>query len=141
MSSCRRNDRLCRMFWPVWELVWVIGDLGEGRRDGKRKGERGKTYVEVLDSYGTGTIVLNNLIFSIESSSTVNVAGSRGLFDSQGIFADVRPPDVVEGAWAKAMYSLTVVGADDDVGEYATALNQKDSIGITTLGLVITGRC
>jgi hypothetical protein len=53
--------------------------------------------VEVLDLNRSATVELYNLVAGVESSSTVDERGAAGLLESDGVFADISPPDVVQG--------------------------------------------
>lgn len=74
-------------------------------------------YVEVLDNDGSTTVVLDDLVRGVESTTTVNVGSTRGLLEGKSVLADILPPDIVEGARAHAVDTLTVVWSNDDVGE------------------------
>lgn len=55
--------------------------------------------------------------------------------DAQGVFADGRPPDVLDGAGALAVDALDLVGADDGVLEGGAVLELEDGVGVAALGL------
>jgi hypothetical protein len=94
---------------------------------------------EVLDGDGSTSVVLQDLVRGGLGSSTVDVGGTRGLLEGCGILANVSPPDVVEGTRAEAVNSLAVVGANDDVREDSTGLENEDGISIATFLLAVAG--
>lgn len=94
-------------------------------------------HIEVLHGHSSTTIVLEDLVTGALGTSTVNVACSTGLLERGGILAYVEPPDIVESASPKAMDTLAIIGADNDIGERGTGLENENCIRITPLSLVI----
>lgn len=80
-------------------------------------------------------ILLNDLVRCPLRSSSDDVAGSRGLLDGEGVFANILPPDILDGAWAHAVNTLALFRADDDILQGSARLDQEDSIGVTSFGL------
>jgi len=72
--------------------------------------------------------VLENLVSARFGAAAVDVGCSGGLLESRGIFADVDPPDVVQGASAEAVNTFAVVGTDDDVGENGSGLKNENRV-------------
>lgn len=56
--------------------------------------------IEVAYCDCASTIVLQDFVVGVAGSSTVDIGGARALLEGGGIFADVGPPDVIEGAGA-----------------------------------------
>lgn len=54
--------------------------------------------IEVLDVDGAAAVELEDLVAGVESATAVDVGSSAGLLEGCGVFADVGPPDVVQGA-------------------------------------------
>lgn len=54
--------------------------------------------VEVLDLDGSTAVELDDLVVGVEGTSAVDVRCTAGLLESDGIFADISPPDVVQSA-------------------------------------------
>jgi hypothetical protein len=63
------------------------------------------------------------------------VGGEGAAADGDGVFADVLEPDIGDGAGAKAVDALGLVGADDDVGDGGAVLEDED--GVFGAGLVL----
>jgi hypothetical protein len=53
--------------------------------------------------------------------------------EAQGVFANVGPPDVLNGTSALAVDSLDLVFTDDGVLQGSTALEDENGIGVTAL--------
>ena len=70
---------------------------------------------EGVDLDGTGTVVLDDLVVGVFGTTTDDVGLTAGLLDGDSVLADVFEPNVVKVARAKAVYSLSLVGADNDV--------------------------
>lgn len=96
---------------------------------------------EVLHSNGSTTVVLQDLIFRLAGTSTVDIGCTRGLLEGRRILAYICPPHVVERASSQAVHAFAVVRSDDDIGKHGAILQDEDCIGVTTLGLVIAGGC
>lgn len=96
-------------------------------------------YVEVLDNDGSTTVVLDDLVFGGESTTTIDVGSTRGLLEGKSVLADILPPDVVESARAHAVNTFAVVWSNDDVGESTARQDHEDTVGGSTFGL--TGAC
>lgn len=47
---------------------------------------------------GAAAVELEDLVAGVEGTAAVDVRGSAGLLEGCGVFADVGPPDVVQGA-------------------------------------------
>lgn len=100
-----------------------------------------KSYKEVLDSNGTSTIVLKNLVFGVASTTTIDIrSATASILEGSSILANIGPPDIVQGASTLAVDTFTVVGTNDTVAKGCAGLEQEDSISITSLSLVIAGR-
>jgi hypothetical protein len=96
------------------------------------------TYV-VDDVHGTTSIMLNNFIRSMISSSTDNprLRTSLVVFDTNGIFADVFKPDVFECAVAIAMNTFGLVFANDGVFERGTCFEEEYCVGFACVFCVV----
>lgn len=93
------------------------------------------TYVEVLDNNRSTTIVLNDLIRSVESTTTVDVGSTRSLLEGESILTDILPPDIVESARTHAVNTFAVVWSNDNVGKGTTRQDNENTITGSTLGL------
>jgi hypothetical protein len=94
---------------------------------------------EVLDGNSSTTVVLQDLVRSTLGTTTVDVGCSGGLLEGSSVLTDIKPPDVVQGTCTETVNTLAVVGADDDVGENGTGLENENCIGIASFGLVVAG--
>jgi hypothetical protein len=54
-------------------------------------------------------------------------------------FADIFPPDVVESTLSTAVYSLSLILSNDDIGESRSRLEDENSCGFILFGLSSTG--
>jgi len=92
---------------------------------------------EIGNRNSSTTIVLNDLIRSTESSTSVDECSSTsGLnLDGESVFADCGSQDVGEYAYTLAMNTLDLVGINDDVGEGAAFFDIEDCVGVSALGL------
>jgi len=73
--------------------------------------------IEVDDVDSSTTIVLNNLIRGVVSTTSNNpgLLTSDIILDGYGIFTDVFKPNKLESTWTIAVDSFGLVGSDDDV--------------------------
>lgn len=71
--------------------------------------------VKVLDGDGTEAVVLEDLVGSVTSTSTVDVRGSRRSLESGSILTDILPPDVVDNTLTpvSTIPALILVGASE----------------------------
>lgn len=93
--------------------------------------------VKVRDIDGTAAVELDNLVGGVESTATLDEGGTGLLLESNGVLADVLPPDVLDGAGALAVNTLSLSGTDDDVADGGTVLENEHGIGLTSLALVL----
>jgi hypothetical protein len=106
--------------------------------------------VEVLDLDGSSAVELDDLIIGVEGTSTVDERCTAGLFEGDGIFADIGPPDVVQSANKRlelaiyicsalnlpsslAVNTLGLRSTDDDVGKSSTVLKNEHGVLLTSL--------
>jgi len=121
-----------------------VGEEGSALVHGAAVSAAPVEFAESLDAVrvdldGSAAVVLDNFVFSVLGASTDDVGLARGLLDGDGILTDIFEPDVVDIARAEAVDTFGLVGADHDVLDGSTALDEEDGIGVTTLGLLSAG--
>lgn len=97
--------------------------------------------VEARDLKGTATVLLEDLVLSLEGTTAGDLGGlAIGLLlDGEGVLADSAPPDVGERAGSEAMHTLDLVGTDDHVGQGSAVLDLEDGVAVVTLFLTGAG--
>ena len=86
--------------------------------------------VEVNDVHMAAAIVLDDLVFGLESASADDV-GCAAAFDRDGVFAHIFEPDEFECAGALAVDAFALVGADDDVAELCAFFEDENCVLLT----------
>lgn len=89
----------------------------------------------VLDHNGSTTVVLDNLVVGVSGTSATDRGGPGALLDGDSILANVLEPYVLKGAGALAMYTLSLVCADDHVSENSTSVQNEDSVLVSPFSL------
>lgn len=82
----------------------------------------------------TTPVVLDHLVISTVRTATNNVC-STGTLDRDSIFTHVLEPDKLQVAAPKAVHSLSLVGADDDVLQGGAFFEDEDGIILPLKGL------
>jgi hypothetical protein len=88
-------------------------------------------------SHSSTTIVLNNLVLCMQSTTVVDARGAGLLLDGDRILTHILEVDMVERARAEAVHTLGLVRADDDVRERRTLLQEEDRVGVASLILTV----
>lgn len=93
--------------------------------------------VEVADGDGDADAVdLDDLVGGVEGTAAGD-GDVAALLEGDGVFAHVLEPDVGDGAGAKAVDALGLVGADDDVGDGGAVLEDEDGVVAASLLLFL----
>lgn len=96
--------------------------------------------LEVLHDQGADAVVLEHLVLGQLRATAVDCAGRRGgaAAEGRGVLAHVLPPDVLDGADARAVHTVGGRSAEDDVLQ-GGAVRQLDYRGLV-LVLVATAQ-
>jgi hypothetical protein len=81
--------------------------------------------------------VLNDLVLCVQCATVVDAGGARSLLDGDRVLAYILEVDMVERARAKAVHTLGLVRADDDVRERRALLEQEDRGRVAKLCLAL----
>lgn len=90
---------------------------------------------EAVDGDGANTVVLDDLVLGVASTTTDDLAVTVTL-EGKSVLTDGIPPDVLNGAGTETVDTLVLVLANDGVLEGSTVLEDED--GITVLALSLT---
>ena len=94
---------------------------------------------EVADGNGASTVVLDDLVGSVLSTTALNedVACAKS---RDGVLTNIAEPDVGQGASTTAVDTLELASTDDDVGDAGAVLEDKDSRGAASVsvGVAVT---
>lgn len=95
---------------------------------------------EVLNDNTASTVVLDDLVIGVESTTTDDVRDvtRAGLLDGDSVFADISPPDIPDSAGATAVDTLSLGSTNDDIADGSTALENEDGVGLSSLRLALT---
>jgi hypothetical protein len=86
-------------------------------------------------THSSTTVVLDDLVGRTLGATVVDARCATLLLDGHGIFTHFLEVDVVEGAGTDAVDALGLIGANDDVLESGTLLEEEDSVRVATLSL------
>jgi hypothetical protein len=89
---------------------------------------------ETVNSNGSLAVVLNDLVGSRLRTPALDERIAIAL-ERERVFADIDPPDVLDGARALAVDTLDLVLADDGVLESGTVLELEDGVRVAALDL------
>lgn len=84
--------------------------------------------------------MLDDFILGSPGPAANDVGCSRGLLDSEGVFANIFPPDVLDGARTQAVDAFALLCSDDDILDRTARLDEEDCIRVTTFTLASAGR-
>jgi hypothetical protein len=86
-------------------------------------------------THSSTTVVLDDLVGRTLGTTIVDARRATLLLDGHGVLAHFLKVDVVEGAGTEAVNALGLVGANDDVLESGTLLEEEDGVVVTALRL------
>jgi len=99
-------------------------------------------FAESLDTVrvnldGPSTVVLDDFVFGVLGAAADDVGLAGGLLDGDSVLAYILEPDVVEIAGAKAVDTLSLVSADDDILNSRATLDEENGVGVTAFVLFL----
>jgi hypothetical protein len=94
--------------------------------------------VEVYNIDSAAAVVLDHFVGGVVGSAADDVGGAVAL-ETDGVFAHVFEPDVLEVAGTEAVDALSLVFADDHVAESGAILKDEDGVFLAALGLAFAG--
>lgn len=91
--------------------------------------------IEVGDGDSSGTIVLEDLVLCVESTTTDNIRNvtGAGLLEGSSILAYVLPPNIDELTWSTTVDTLSLVSTNDHVGDSCSRFENEHGICFTCL--------
>ena len=89
---------------------------------------------EAVDRDGTNTVVLDDLVLGVASTTTDDLSVTVTL-EGKSVLTDGVPPDVLNGAGTETVNTLVLVLANDGVLESSAVSEEEDSVGVAAFGL------